>query len=131
MALLLDRRSDEVKITEDVLKEAASNGFGGFKVLQLLHRTVSIKVTVGVIEAAATSGQEQILDLLDRWDSIGSDKERWLNISRLYNAAKYGDAATVRRLLLTAFLQTSEISMGKPLCGRRQNVAIKKWSRFS
>jgi ankyrin repeat protein len=68
-------------------------------VVQLLHQTVSINVTVGVIEAAATSGQEQVLGLLDQWDSISSDKERWLNISRLYNAAKEGDAGTVRQLV--------------------------------
>jgi ankyrin repeat protein len=52
-----------------------------------------------VIEAAATKGQEKVLGLLDQWDSIGSNKERWLNISRLYNAAQNGDAATVRQLV--------------------------------
>ena len=98
MALLLDQRSDEVKVTEEVLKEAASNELISCKVVQFLHQTVGIKVTARVIEAAATSGQEQVLGLLDQWDSI-SGKERWLNISRLYNAAKNGDAATVRQLI--------------------------------
>jgi hypothetical protein len=99
MELLLHQRSDEVKITEEVLKEAASNESASYEMVQLLYQTVSINVTVGVIEAAATSGQEQVLGLLDQWDSIGSDKERWLNISRLYNAAKNGDAGTVRQLV--------------------------------
>ena len=52
-----------------------------------------------MIEAAATSGRAEVLGLLDQWGSIGSDKERWLNISRLYNAAKKGDTATVRQLV--------------------------------
>jgi hypothetical protein len=99
MALLLSQRGHEVNITEEVLKEAASNECASYEMVQLLYRTVSINVTVGVIEAAATSGQEQVLRLLDQWDSIGSDKERWLNISRLYNAAKKGDAGTVRQLV--------------------------------
>ncbi|OCK86545.1 ankyrin, partial [Cenococcum geophilum 1.58] len=99
MALLLDQCGTEVKITEEVVKEAASNESGSCEVIQYLHQTISIKVTVGVIEAAATSGQEQVLCLLDQWDSIGSDKESWLKISCLYNVAKNGDAATVRKLV--------------------------------
>jgi tetratricopeptide (TPR) repeat protein len=99
MALLLRQRGHEVKITEEVLKEAASNESASYRMVQLLYQTVSINVTVGVIEAAATSGQEQVLGLFDQWDSIGSDKERWLNISRLYNAARNGDAGTVRQLV--------------------------------
>ncbi|OCK82507.1 ankyrin repeat-containing protein, partial [Lepidopterella palustris CBS 459.81] len=98
MELLLDQRGTEVKITEGVLKEAVSNEFASREVIQLLQ-TIGIKVTVGVIEAAATSGQEQVLGLLDQWDSTGSDKERWLKISRLYNAAKNGDAAAVRKFV--------------------------------
>ncbi|CZR65557.1 uncharacterized protein PAC_15457 [Phialocephala subalpina] len=80
IALLLDQRGAEVKITEEVLKEAASN------------ESISYKAT-------ATSGQEQVLGLLDQWNCISGDKERWLNISRLYNAAKNGDAITVRQLV--------------------------------
>jgi len=99
MALLLRKRGDEVKITEEVLKEAASNESASYEVVQLLYQTGSINVTLGVIEAAATSGQERVLGLLDQWDSIRSDKEQWLNISRLYNAAKKGDAGTVRQLV--------------------------------
>ncbi|RYP74314.1 hypothetical protein DL770_007624 [Monosporascus sp. CRB-9-2] len=99
MALLLDQRGTEVKITEEVLKAAAANEFAGCEVIKFLHRTVGIKVAAGVIEAAATSGQEQVLRFLDQCNSIGSDKEGWLKISRLYNAAKNGDAAAVRKLV--------------------------------
>ncbi|KAK3346892.1 heterokaryon incompatibility protein-domain-containing protein [Lasiosphaeria hispida] len=99
MTLLLDRRGTEVKITEEVVKAAAGNESVGYEVIKLLHRTIGIKVTAGMIEAAATSGQEQVLCFLDQHSSIGSDKESWLKISRLYNAAKTGDAAAVRQLV--------------------------------
>ncbi len=36
MALLLDRRGGEVQITEEVLKEAASNQYTGHRVVQLV-----------------------------------------------------------------------------------------------
>ncbi|KAF4624545.1 hypothetical protein G7Y89_g13625 [Cudoniella acicularis] len=100
MTLLLNRRGDEVKIliTEEVIKVVASMNRGE-EVMALLYQSVGIKVTIGVIEAASTNGQEQVLDLLDQWDSIGSDKERWRNISRLYNAAEDGDSLTVRQLI--------------------------------
>ncbi|RYP05878.1 hypothetical protein DL765_009688 [Monosporascus sp. GIB2] len=92
-------RGDEAKITEEVLKKAASNEFSGYEVIKLLHQTIGIKVAAGVIEAAATSGQEQVLCLLDQCNSIGSDKKSWPKISRLYNAAKNRNAAAVRRLM--------------------------------
>jgi hypothetical protein len=65
MALLLDWRGDEVKITKEVVREAASNESISYKVVQLLYQTIGIKVTIGVIEAAATSGQDYFLSLLD------------------------------------------------------------------
>jgi hypothetical protein len=99
MALLLEQRSDEVKITEEVAKEAASNESLSCDMIHFLHQTVGIKVTAGVIEAAATSGQEQVLGLFDQWDSIGNNKERLLNIARLYNAARNGKAAIIRQLV--------------------------------
>ena len=36
MALLLDRRGDQIQITEDVVKAAASNGQNGKEVMALL-----------------------------------------------------------------------------------------------
>jgi hypothetical protein len=61
MALLLNRHGNEVKITEETLKEVASNRFISYEVVQLLHRAVTIKVTVGVIEAAATSRNQSLV----------------------------------------------------------------------
>jgi len=60
---------------------------------------LAIKLLIAIIEAAATSGQERLLNLFDRWDSIGNCKDRWLGISHLYNAAESGDATTVRQLV--------------------------------
>jgi len=68
-------------------------------VIKPLYQTAGIKVTVGVVEAAATSGQEQILRFLDQRLGIGCDKERWFRIARRFNAAKRGDAGAVRQLL--------------------------------
>ncbi|WAO92355.1 HET domain-containing protein [Fusarium falciforme] len=99
MALLLKQRGPEVKITEEVLKEAASNEHSGYRVIKFLHQTIGIKFTAGLIEAAATSGQEEVLWFLDQCETIGSGEESWLKISRLYNAAKNGDAAAVRKLI--------------------------------
>jgi ankyrin repeat protein len=51
-----------------------------------------------VVKAAAknwSNGKAAIALLLDPWSRIGGDKESWLRISRLYNAAKHGDAAAV------------------------------------
>ena len=56
MALLLDQRGSEVKITKEVLKEAVSNEYASNELIQLLHQAVGIKVTITIIEAAATSG---------------------------------------------------------------------------
>ena len=99
MALLLDQRGSEVKITEEVLKEAVSNEYASNELIQLLHQAVSLKIPIEVIEAAATSGQGRLLNILDRWRGIGKSKDIWLGISRLYNAAKSGDATTVRQLV--------------------------------
>lgn len=52
-----------------------------------------------MIEAAATCGQEQVLRFLYERSSIGGDKESWLRIARLYNAAKTGDPTAVRQLV--------------------------------
>jgi len=69
MRLLLEKRGDEVKITEEVVK------------------------------AAATSGQEEILLLFEEQGSLHDCWEQWLPIAHLYNAAKAGDEETIRRLL--------------------------------
>lgn len=96
MSVLLDRRGTEVQITEEVVKVAASNDFDTVK---LLVEKVGAKVTLGVIEAAATNGNIDVLRLFDSWNSLGSDKERWFDISRLYVASRAGDRGIVRQLL--------------------------------
>ncbi|KAL2170803.1 hypothetical protein VTG60DRAFT_4372 [Thermothelomyces hinnuleus] len=126
MILLLDHRGTEVEITEEVIKEAAknergdkimallllchgievkiteevaSNASAGYEAIRLLCYTTGIALTTGVVEAAATSGQEEVLRFLDLHFDIGSDIESWLRIARLYNAAKMGDAAAVHQLV--------------------------------
>ena len=58
MALLLDRRGDQIQITEDVVKAAASNGWNGKEVMALLldRRGDQIQITEDVVKAAASNG---------------------------------------------------------------------------
>ena len=101
MAMLLKQRSDQVKITEDVLKAALSNESISKDMMILLHKSTNINVTIGLIEAAATSGQEKVLELFDQWGGIKDGKEKWFGISRLYNAARTGNT-TAASLLIDA-----------------------------
>jgi hypothetical protein len=55
MALLLDFREGEVRITEEVVKAAARNESGGKAVMALLldRRGAEVKITEEVVKAAA------------------------------------------------------------------------------
>ena len=52
-----------------------------------------------MVTAAATSGQEGVLKLINKQPNTLSFKEKWFSIAGFYNAAKAGDEETVRRLL--------------------------------
>jgi DNA polymerase III delta prime subunit len=70
MALLLDRRGDQITITEDVVKAAAGNSESGKEVMALLldRRGDQITITEDVVKAAAgnyESGKE-VMALLDQ-----------------------------------------------------------------
>ncbi|KAF7168290.1 hypothetical protein CNMCM6106_003531 [Aspergillus hiratsukae] len=71
MALLLDRRGDQIQITEDVVKAAAGNRGNGDEVMALLldQRGDEIQITEDVVTAAAgnqAKGKEVMALLLDR-----------------------------------------------------------------
>jgi hypothetical protein len=71
MTLLLDRRGDDVKITDEVVKAAAGNERSGEEVMTLLldRRGDDVKITDEVVKAAAgneRSGKEVTILLLDR-----------------------------------------------------------------
>ena len=55
MALLLDQRSDEVKITEEVVKAAAGNGSKEVMALLLNQRSDEVKITEEVVKEAASN----------------------------------------------------------------------------
>ncbi|KAI9779785.1 MAG: hypothetical protein M1816_003349, partial [Peltula sp. TS41687] len=99
MELLLDRRSEEVKITEEVIKAAAANESAGHFVIQLIHQNIDISITPGIIQAAATAGQERVLRVLDEWYGINDAKATWIKIAQLYNASKEGNAEIVQQLV--------------------------------
>jgi hypothetical protein len=81
IALLLDQRGDEVKITEEVVKAAAGNRISGKEVIALLldQRGDEVKITEEVVKAAAgnrISGKEVIALLLDqRGDEVKITEE--------------------------------------------------------
>ncbi|WQF77080.1 Putative NACHT nucleoside triphosphatase, P-loop containing nucleoside triphosphate hydrolase [Colletotrichum destructivum] len=71
MALLLDKRGDEIRITEDVVEAAAENKESGKEIMALLldKRGDEIRITEDVVEAAAEndeSGKEIMALLLDK-----------------------------------------------------------------
>jgi hypothetical protein len=81
-----------------VAKVAAWNADGG-KVIQYLHGISAINVTDGVIESAATSGQEKTLFLFDQWAGTSIVLQQWVYIARLCAAAKEGNAKILLQLV--------------------------------
>jgi hypothetical protein len=94
--LLLDRRGDDVKVTDKVVEAAAGNCT---EVMMLLldRRGDEVKITEKVLEAAAHDGQEGVLRLLNQRFAV--DVSDWVPIAQLYNASKTGDEKVVQRLL--------------------------------
>ena len=99
MALLLDRRGDEVKITDEVVKAAVGNEGSGIKVMELLfdQRGEDVKITDEVVRIAAHCGQGGTLHLFERRFAV--DIRFWVPIAQLYDASKEGDEKAVQRLL--------------------------------
>ncbi|KAI6777606.1 Ankyrin-1, partial [Emericellopsis cladophorae] len=65
---LLDRREDQITITEDIVKSAARNSVNGAKVMELLldRRAEEVTITEDIVEAAAGNWEngEQVIELL-------------------------------------------------------------------
>ncbi|RYP44113.1 hypothetical protein DL770_011510 [Monosporascus sp. CRB-9-2] len=66
MALLLNQRGTEVKITEEVVKAAAGSGYGGEEVMALLldQRSDAIIVTPGLVKMLAGSFDVLVMEKL-------------------------------------------------------------------
>ncbi|CAO2653033.1 Nn.00g024440.m01.CDS01 [Neocucurbitaria sp. VM-36] len=96
--LLIDQRGSEDKVIEEVVMAAAGNSDGG-KLLRYLYEITDVKITDGVVESAATSGQEDTLQLLEGWAGAGIVSEKWKHVAQLCAAAKEGDTKTVRQLI--------------------------------
>ncbi|KAF2740308.1 hypothetical protein EJ04DRAFT_548375 [Polyplosphaeria fusca] len=99
MTLLLDWRRNEVHITQEVVVAAAGNENTGKEVIMLLKQFAKLQFTNQVIEAAANSGQKDVLHFLEDWTVVDFDKVKCFNIARLYNAAKCGDTTVVHTLI--------------------------------
>lgn len=79
MTLLLDKRGSEVTVTEEVVKAAAGNEKHGHQILQLLiahsREDTTAATTEMVLLAAATCGQDGVLDFISRQDGFISVNE--------------------------------------------------------
>ncbi|KAL6800468.1 hypothetical protein J3E68DRAFT_398332 [Trichoderma sp. SZMC 28012] len=101
MALLLDRYGDEVYITEYIMMAAAKNEESGKEVMALLLDRYGdeIDITEDFVEAVATRGYSEILDLLSQQNLFISDWDKWHRVSNFYNAAQTGYIHIIKQLL--------------------------------
>ncbi|EMR87688.1 putative het domain protein [Botrytis cinerea BcDW1] len=101
MMLLLEKRGAEVVITEEVVKAAAGNEYNGKKVMMLLleKRGAVVMITEDILKAAATSGQEQVLHIIDTHLKMLSSLEKWFMVAQFYNASKRGEKKKIQSLL--------------------------------
>ncbi|KAF2181721.1 ankyrin repeat-containing protein, partial [Zopfia rhizophila CBS 207.26] len=103
MALLLDRLGDQITITEEVVKAAAANEYNGKAVVALLlnrrEEATTALITEEIFTAAATCGQDGVLNLLSQQNGLISVPDEWRCIANFYNAAKAGDVCCIERLM--------------------------------
>lgn len=102
MTLLLDRRGDQITITEEVVKAAARNSWNGKEVMTLLlDRRGETKpyITRTICDVAAACGQEKMLRFLFQQESLITVYDEQLAIAQLYNAAKAGTVQKAEQLL--------------------------------
>ncbi|KAK4072647.1 hypothetical protein Purlil1_13291 [Purpureocillium lilacinum] len=90
----------EISITNEVLKEAAGNEECGEEVMALLlnRRGHDITITDEVVAAAATCGQDGVLDLLSQ-NGLAHVSTEWRRVAEFYNSAKFGDISGIQQLL--------------------------------
>ncbi|KAF7909978.1 uncharacterized protein EAF01_003696 [Botrytis porri] len=67
--------------------------------LLLEKRGVEVVITEDVINAAATSGQESVLHIIDTHSKMLSSQEKWFAIAQFYKAAKFGNKGKIQSLL--------------------------------
>lgn len=89
-----------IAIEEEVVKAAAGNWQSGKEVMALLleQRGADVVITEKVVKAAATSGQEGVLQTIEDHFKISLSKQEW-SIAQFYNAAKAGNEDTIQKLM--------------------------------
>ena len=87
-------------ISEEVVKAAAGNSRNGKEVMTLLleQRGADMMITEEVVKAAVTCGQDRVLKTIEEKFKISPSKEEW-SIAQFYNAAKFGKADTIQKIL--------------------------------
>ncbi|KAM0175400.1 hypothetical protein ACHAPC_009643 [Botrytis cinerea] len=101
MMLLLEKGGVEVVITEEVVKAAVWNERRGEEIMMLLleKRGAEVIITEDILKAAATSGQEQVLHIIDTHLKMLSSREKWFMVAQFYNASKCGEKKKIQSLL--------------------------------
>ncbi|ORY68873.1 uncharacterized protein BCR38DRAFT_508085 [Pseudomassariella vexata] len=103
MALLLEKRGNEIQITQDIIEAAAGNVHSGHEIINwfLTERKNDTKacITGRVCIAAAACGQQHALGLLYEHVAPGNVCPVWKVIALFYTAAHLGDANQIRQLL--------------------------------
>ncbi|CAO2655499.1 Nn.00g043020.m01.CDS01 [Neocucurbitaria sp. VM-36] len=99
LELLIRRRGNEVKNTEEVLEAAVKNYRNGTKIIRLLQQHQQITVTYRVLAAATLDDLEEKLRILNEWADDACDMKRWINLAQLYRAVISGHSASVRQLV--------------------------------
>ena len=98
MTLLLEQRGADVMITEEVVKTIARMFGKEVMTLLLEQRGADVMITEEVVKAAVTCGQDGVLKIIEEKFKISPSKEEW-SIAQFYNAARFGKADTIQKLL--------------------------------
>lgn len=104
MRLLLGERGTDIQITEEVVKAAVGNFKNGKEVMTLLleQRGGNAVIIEEVVKAAATSGQEEVIKVIEKILKFPLSEEEW-PIAQFYNAAKAGKQYIIQNLLAQGF----------------------------
>ena len=100
-ALLLQRQIPVI-ITQQVLRTAVavcSSGPCESSIEWLLEHNSDLEITKDLFEIAASNGREDILHLLKNQSSLENPPSEWVNVARVYNAARSGDVIGLKYLL--------------------------------
>ena len=100
---LLNSYNNEIHVTEAVLMTAAGNRGNGVALLELLlSRSPNTSITNNVLKVAASCGNDEVLNPLlsmKYTKDLDDEANKWIGISRLFQAALFSETAVVHQLI--------------------------------